>query len=244
MKAFTVDIAGPERHDGEASYVYVTEANDATHAGEIVTAHFKKEQDTEDVVLVDVKEGVPPPNCGFAWNDLRPKDPSYELYAGLVAGTHILVMNASTDELLAITKAEWDRWKAMAKRDHNAGRRDGDWQMGDDLLDAISTAAKNNVVTIPRYISVGTNDTGWVVGDEDVVHGPGALESMSEDPGDERVWYRQIHPTSWVAYRGPRQAIAEETSEVALRRKLKDMGIEDYQHQPLRIARFGPMPTQ
>jgi hypothetical protein len=43
-------------------------------------------------------------------------------------------------------------------------------------------------------------------------------------------WYRQIHATSWVAYRG-RQAIWETTTERELLRWLQAHGIEATRHQ-------------
>lgn len=41
---------------------------------------------------------------------------------------------------------------------------------------------------------------------------------------EHEVWFRQIHPTSWVAYRG-NQAIWETTTRADLERWLKDHGI-------------------
>lgn len=41
---------------------------------------------------------------------------------------------------------------------------------------------------------------------------------------EHEVWFRQVHPTAWVAYRG-NQAIWETTTRAALVRWLKDHGI-------------------
>jgi len=53
---------------------------------------------------------------------------------------------------------------------------------------------------------------------------------------DRKVWYRQIHPTSWVAYRG-NQGIWEETSEGCLLTWLRSQGITEAEYHPLRISR-------
>lgn len=71
MPTFTVTIAGPERHDGEAPYTYVIEAVDL-HAAVIMTQnHHQVEQEVTDTLVLEVFEGVPSANCGYVWNDLR-----------------------------------------------------------------------------------------------------------------------------------------------------------------------------
>jgi hypothetical protein len=47
-------------------------------------------------------------------------------------------------------------------------------------------------------------------------------------------WYRQIGPTSWVAYDG-RQAIWETTTRAEMARWLREKGITA-EHRPLRIV--------
>ncbi len=51
------------------------------------------------------------------------------------------------------------------------------------------------------------------------------------------VWIRQIHLTSWVAYRGDSWAIAEGVSRLDLLAQLKDLGIDNPTWIPLRILR-------
>lgn len=235
MPDFTVTVAGFERHDGASPFTYVTTATDQDAAIAAVLALHKADVGSNDVIVVSAAPGVPAADCGFNWNDLR--GGIGRLLAGLAASTHVLVQDLNEDNggILIVPKCDWERWKAIAKAAHAAGRRDGNWELPDAMAGAIN-AAKSAAPEITRYINSGPE---WCLGDQtdDVVYGPGVLESMSEDPGDDRVWYRQIHPTSWVAYRG-NQAIAEDIDEAALRGRLHHLGIEDYQHQPLRIVRI------
>jgi hypothetical protein len=69
--AFTVTVAGPERHQLDKPFVWVLHATDALVAAERAMAHHRSAQETDDVVLVSVVPGVPRANCGYAWNDLR-----------------------------------------------------------------------------------------------------------------------------------------------------------------------------
>lgn len=72
MKNWTVTVEGRERHDGEKPYTYVIRATDKAAAGEAVVAHHKKENEDDDVNLLEVLPGVPK-NAGYHWNDLRLK---------------------------------------------------------------------------------------------------------------------------------------------------------------------------
>lgn len=52
-------------------------------------------------------------------------------------------------------------------------------------------------------------------------------------------WYRQLNPTSWVAYHG-NKAIAEATTVVLLFEEIKKLGFnpKQFEHIQLRIARL------
>ncbi|KAB8191504.1 hypothetical protein FH608_030060 [Nonomuraea phyllanthi] len=75
MKTFTVTIAGPERHDGEAPYTWVVEATDMASAMNKALAYHALSQDQRlwdlEIVPLHTFEGPPPENCGYYWNDLR-----------------------------------------------------------------------------------------------------------------------------------------------------------------------------
>ncbi|MFG1966243.1 hypothetical protein [Nonomuraea sp. NPDC049028] len=76
MKTFTVTIAGTERFDGEAPYTWVVEATDVTSAMNKALANHAllQEQRLCDLEIdpLHTFEGLPPENCGYHWNDLRP----------------------------------------------------------------------------------------------------------------------------------------------------------------------------
>lgn len=65
---FSVTLAGPERHDGQAPFQYWCHARDAKHAEALVTAHHQATQGTTDTRLVVVQRGWATGGC---WNDLR-----------------------------------------------------------------------------------------------------------------------------------------------------------------------------
>lgn len=65
---FSVVIAGPERHDGQAPYQYWIHGRDAEHAVSLVTAFHQATEATRDTVLVSVEGGCRKGGC---WNDLR-----------------------------------------------------------------------------------------------------------------------------------------------------------------------------
>ncbi len=68
MPDFTVTIAGPERHEGHAPYAYVVNAKDEQAAIAQATAIHIEEEETKDVLLVSILEGLP---IRGAWNDRR-----------------------------------------------------------------------------------------------------------------------------------------------------------------------------
>lgn len=75
LKEWTVTIAGSERHEGHKPYTYVVLADNASKAWKKVRDAFVKEQftddETPDVVKVEVKPGNPGPDANFHWNDAR-----------------------------------------------------------------------------------------------------------------------------------------------------------------------------
>lgn len=70
---YTVDVAGPEREDGQASFCYVVTALGRDAAAKAAIDHHKADAGHDDVVLVSIVKGAPATDCGFAWNDLRAK---------------------------------------------------------------------------------------------------------------------------------------------------------------------------
>lgn len=70
-RVYCVTLAGPERHDGEAPYSWVVEAESAEAAVAKAAAAMARDIDTSDIEFVSVEVGVPPTECGFTWNDLR-----------------------------------------------------------------------------------------------------------------------------------------------------------------------------
>jgi len=110
MKTFTVTIAGSERHDGEKPYDYVIEAETAEAAAKAVTVEFAKQQwDANDIVVVGVKEGAPPPGYRYHWNDMRPvlKLNCFERFAAghFLSDDDAIAGAESFDALLADIKA-------------------------------------------------------------------------------------------------------------------------------------------
>ncbi|QNA75361.1 hypothetical protein C8250_028845 [Streptomyces sp. So13.3] len=71
MAAYTVTVAGSERHDGEEPYTYVIAADCALDAVIRVLAHHRWQNEEDDVIPVSVFSGKPDPNCGYFWNELR-----------------------------------------------------------------------------------------------------------------------------------------------------------------------------
>lgn len=71
---YTVTIAGPERHDGEAPFVWAVTAADRVEAAlKAANIHATTQNvSPRDLKLVDVIEGVPGPDAG-RWNDYRDK---------------------------------------------------------------------------------------------------------------------------------------------------------------------------
>jgi len=51
------------------------------------------------------------------------------------------------------------------------------------------------------------------------------------------VWYRQVNPTSWIAYQG-NAAIWEASTVRQLLDKLREMGIKYARHEPLRVVKI------
>lgn len=90
--AFTVNVSGSERHDGEKPYTYVLEAA-SMEAAKLAAYRFHLwadyaeygtqpavipvwRPDGPDVVVIDCPEfpcheGVPAEDCGYRWHDLR-----------------------------------------------------------------------------------------------------------------------------------------------------------------------------
>ncbi|BAJ30988.1 MULTISPECIES: hypothetical protein [Kitasatospora] len=71
MGTYTVTVAGTERYDGEKPYTYVIDYCCALDAVLHVLAHHRWENETADVIPVEVLLGEPSSNCGYVWNDLR-----------------------------------------------------------------------------------------------------------------------------------------------------------------------------
>jgi hypothetical protein len=71
MATYTVTVAGRERYDGEKPYTYVIEDERAIDAVIRVMAHHRVENEDDDVIPIEVFAGVPGPNCGYVWNELR-----------------------------------------------------------------------------------------------------------------------------------------------------------------------------
>lgn len=76
MKNFTVTIAGTERFDGEAPYTWVVKASDVKSATNKALANHALSQEQRlcdlEIDPLHTFEGLPPENCGYHWNDLRP----------------------------------------------------------------------------------------------------------------------------------------------------------------------------
>jgi hypothetical protein len=70
MTDWTVTTAGPERHDGEAPYVWVVTAPDAIAAGREALHTHSWQEDTNDVEIISIRRGLPLPEDGH-WNDCR-----------------------------------------------------------------------------------------------------------------------------------------------------------------------------
>ncbi|MFC4507048.1 MULTISPECIES: hypothetical protein [Streptomyces] len=70
---FTVTIAGPERHDGEAPYTYVVRAKSQSDAwATALSTHIRREETIDCFVVERLSfEGAPAEDCGYGWNDLR-----------------------------------------------------------------------------------------------------------------------------------------------------------------------------
>lgn len=73
---YTVTISGPERDEGHSPWTYVVTAQDLNTAQEYALhAHISGRpwQHLLGLRIEDVASGEPPANCGYYWNDLRPK---------------------------------------------------------------------------------------------------------------------------------------------------------------------------
>ncbi len=68
---WTITLAGNERHDGEAPWTYVVQADDAETAKEFAIAWHRAVEDCQDALLVDYEAGMPQDPRG--WSDLRGK---------------------------------------------------------------------------------------------------------------------------------------------------------------------------
>lgn len=75
QRPFTVTVAGAERHDGEAPYVYVVEGHSQELAWcQALAWHIVNQEDLDSyVVAAQSFEGVPPEDFKGHWNDLRPE---------------------------------------------------------------------------------------------------------------------------------------------------------------------------
>jgi uncharacterized protein (UPF0212 family) len=71
MGAYSVTLAGPERHDAEAPYSWVVEAETVEAAITTAVAVMASEINSDDIVFVGIEAGVPAADCGYCWNDLR-----------------------------------------------------------------------------------------------------------------------------------------------------------------------------
>lgn len=73
MTTYTVTVAGSERHDGEAPYTYVLDAESKAEAyARAVAHHIESNDDTDSHVVPEQSfTGAPGENCGYAYNDLR-----------------------------------------------------------------------------------------------------------------------------------------------------------------------------
>ena len=75
VSPFTVTVAGAERHDGEAPYVYVVEDHSRELAwGQALAWHIVNQEDIDSYVVASESfDGVPPEDFKGHWNDLRPE---------------------------------------------------------------------------------------------------------------------------------------------------------------------------
>lgn len=73
-RTYTVTIAGPERHDGEAPWLWVVTAEDPAQAALKAAAIHSREQDVDarELMVIEVADGMPGPGSG-AYNDRRDK---------------------------------------------------------------------------------------------------------------------------------------------------------------------------
>lgn len=75
LRPWTVTISGTEREDGEKPYTFVVMGKTKTWAINAASkaAYRDCEIEYRDQKVEEVKEGVPPANCGYYWNDCREK---------------------------------------------------------------------------------------------------------------------------------------------------------------------------
>lgn len=69
--AWTVTIAGSERHDGHGPYIWVVNAPDATTAAVKAEHHHRTTEQDTDTMIRSVEPGAPGADYGWAYNDLR-----------------------------------------------------------------------------------------------------------------------------------------------------------------------------
>ncbi|GII83316.1 hypothetical protein Ssi03_13060 [Sphaerisporangium siamense] len=72
-KTYTVTISGREREDGEKPFTWVVDAGSEFLAGCKALGFHSDDQDEdfENLEIEEIFEGVPDPNCGYYWNDMR-----------------------------------------------------------------------------------------------------------------------------------------------------------------------------
>lgn len=76
LKDYTVTISGTEREGGQEPFTYVVTAPDLLTAAEYaLDAHVAGAAVWRllGLRIESVEVGVPADDCGFTWNDLRPK---------------------------------------------------------------------------------------------------------------------------------------------------------------------------
>ena len=135
-RPFTVTVAGAERHDGEAPYVYVVEDHSRELAwGQALAWHIVNQEDIDSYVVASESfDGVPPEDFKGHWNDLRPDAKRLARLESLTkeAKTKVDAFQAATDafldeneEVKEECQADWDRAKSEAEP--------GGWELVEDL---------------------------------------------------------------------------------------------------------------
>ncbi|GAA3537036.1 hypothetical protein GCM10022419_016060 [Nonomuraea rosea] len=84
LKTYTVTISGSEREDGEAPYTWVVSAHSPEYAESLaLSIHLQDarcvdmtdlaevEEEMAELRVEELREGLPPADCGYHWNDER-----------------------------------------------------------------------------------------------------------------------------------------------------------------------------